>query len=333
MKVVNFMRKPDGLAFSVERVFEDIRRELPADIEVDVYVNPYASRGIWRRLLGTLRATWYQSQVNHITGDVHFLNILMRKDRTILTIHDCVTLERLSGLRYMLYRFFWYWLPAHRSAAITAVSECTKQELLKHLGTGNWPITVVPNPVSSEFSYTPKVFNSEFPTILQVGTTTNKNLERVAAALQGIHCKLVIVGKLLPEQMAALHKNKIDYENYFGVSRAALIEHYRHCDIVMFASLYEGFGLPILEAQATGRPVITSNLYSMPDVAGEAAILVDPYNVNEIRNAAQKLITDKDFRETLVEKGIANAKKYKPHSIAMKYAKIYNEVHFGKQEK
>jgi glycosyltransferase involved in cell wall biosynthesis len=329
MKVVHFMRKPDGLAFSVERVFEDVRRELPADIDVDVYVNPYASRGIWRRLLGALRAACHQSQVNHITGDVHFLNILMHKNRTLLTVHDCVTLERLSGLRYTLFRFFWYWLPARRSAAITVVSKFTKQELQKHLGRGNWSITVIPNPVSPEFSNAPKVFNSNFPTILQVGTTINKNIERVAAALNGLQCKIVIVGKLLPEQLAALHKNNIVYENCFGITQAELADLYRQCDIVMFASLYEGFGLPILEAQATGRPVITSNCYSMPEVGGEGACYVDPYTVSDIRQVVQKIVSDADYREQIVRAGQRNVEKYQATTIARQYAELYRRVHKG----
>ena len=323
------MRKPDDLAFSLERVFEDVRRELPPDIHVDVYINPYASRGIWRRLLGALRAACHQSQVNHITGDVHFLNILMRKNRTVSTIHDCITLERLSGLRYTLFRFFWYWLPARKSAAITVISESTKRELLKHLGTGNWPITVIPNPVSPEFSYTPKAFDSKFPTILQVGTTTNKNLERVAAALNGLQCKIVIIGKLLPEQLAALHKNNIVYENYFGITQADLINHYRKCDIVMFASLYEGFGLPILEAQATGRPVITSNCYSMPEVGGDGACCVNPYSTSGIRQAVQKIVRDADYRERIVRAGQRNVEKYQSSNVARQYAELYRRVHSG----
>ena len=116
---------------------------------------------------------------------------------------------------------------------------------------------------------------ANFPRILQVGTAAHKNIERVAAALEGRRCKFVIIGKLTQSQLVALESNRIDYENHVGISRAALVGQYQKCDMVMFPSLYGGFGLPILEAQAVGRPVITSNLYSMPEVGGKGAYYVE----------------------------------------------------------
>ena len=309
MKVVQIMRKPNGIVFSIEQLFEDIRKGLPDDIDVEAYVDPYSSQGLWRRLAGMIRVIWHQGDVNHITGDIHFLSIFLRRSKTILTIHDCVTLERLSGVRYQVFRFFWYWLPAKRSAAITVISRSTKKELLRHLGRGNWPITVIPDLVSPDFEFSHKPFNAACPIILQVGTTANKNIERVAVSLMDLRCKMVIIGKLMPSQMAALEENKIDYENHFGISRESLVDHYQNCDIVMFASLYEGFGLPILEGQAVGRPVITSNLYSMPEVAGAGASFVDPYNIDEIATAVERIINDSDYRRNLIEKGHNNVKK------------------------
>ena len=70
MKVVQIMRKPNGIAFSVEQLFEDIRKELTIDIAVETYINPYSSLGIWRRLAGMVRVVWHQGDVNHVTGDV-----------------------------------------------------------------------------------------------------------------------------------------------------------------------------------------------------------------------------------------------------------------------
>ena len=328
MKVVQIMRKPNGVAFSIEQLFEDVRKELPENIAIETYTNPYRSCGVWRRLAAMVRAVWHQGDINHITGDVHFLSIFLRRRKTILTVHDCVTLERLTGIKYQVFRFFWYWLPAKRSAAITVISESTKKELLRHLGRGDWRITIVPDPVSCEFKFSEKVFNHSCPVILQVGTKSNKNLERVAAALKGVSCKLVIIGKLAPSQVVALKENEIDFDNQFSISREALIEHYRTCDIVMFASLYEGFGLPILEAQAIGRPVITSNLYSMPEVGGEnGACYVDPYQIDDIRRAVDKLTIDTDCRERLVTTGLSNVEKYQAASIASQYADLYRNIY------
>ena len=327
MKVVQVMRKPNGIVFSIEQLFEELRKELPTDIAVETYTNPYSSRGIVRRLAAMLRVVWHQGDVNHITGDVHFLSIFLRRNKTILTVHDCVTLERLSGWEYNLVRFFWYWLPAKRSKIVTVISDSTKQQLLRHLGRGDWNIKVIPDFVSPDFEYSKKKFNSVCPVILQVGTTANKNIERVATALSGIKCKLVIIGRLLPDQVVALRESKIDYENAYGVARNVLIEYYRSCDIVMFASLYEGFGLPILEAQAVGRTVITSNLFSMPEVAGEGGCYVDPYNVGAIRTAVDKIIADETYRKELVMSGLINVEKYQITSIAYQYAELYRRVH------
>ncbi|MDO8861669.1 glycosyltransferase family 1 protein [Haliea sp. E1-2-M8] len=327
MKVVQIVRKPNGLGFSLEQVFEDIRKELPADIDVETYVNPYFSRGIWPRFAGMIRVMWHQGNVNHITGDVHFMSIFLSRRKTILTIHDCATLERLSGWKYWMFRFFWYWLPAKRAAAITVISESAKRELLKHLGKGNWPIIIIPDFVSPEFKFSRKSFDSTCPVILQVGTTENKNIERVAVALRGLCCKLVIIGKLTSKQYVALEENEIFFENHYGISRKSVIDHYRKCDLVMFASLYEGFGLPILEGQAIGRPVITSNCYSMPEVGGEGAYYVDPYDEESIRNAVNSIFESKSLVEKLVEAGLKNVRQYKISVIAAKYAELYRYIH------
>jgi glycosyltransferase involved in cell wall biosynthesis len=323
------MRYPAPGQFSMEKLFGIIRDILSGEFNFTVNHCRFRSQGLFRRLADMLIAISLQGDINHVTGDVHYLTIFLGRRRTILTIHDCVTLERLSGLRYSIYRFFWYWLPVRRSAAITVVSESTKQELQRHLGKGNWPITVIPNPVSPEFANAPRVFNADFPTILQVGTTNNKNVERIAAALNGVKCKMVIVGQLQPAQLDALHKNAIVYENCFGITQAELVEQYRQCDIVMFASLYEGFGLPILEAQATGRPVITSNCYSMPEVGGEGACYIDPYSASDIRQGVHKIVSDVAYREHIVSAGHINVEKYRAVNIARQYAELYRRVYRG----
>lgn len=327
MKVVQIMRKPKEGTFSMEHLFEDIRKELPADICVATYVNPYASRGFWRRAVGMARVRLHQGDLNHITGDIHFLTILLQRKKNILTIHDCVTLERLQGLKYHILRFFWYWLPAKRSAAITVISESTKKELLQHLGRGNWPITVIPDSVSPIFERSQKSFDCACPVILQIGTKSNKNIERVAVALNGFRCKMVVIGKLMPSQIAALDENMIDYRNHFGISRESLVRHYQKCDIVMFASLYEGFGLPILEGQAVGRPVITSNLYSMPEVGGSGAYYVNPYETSSIRMALEEIVKSESLRAKLVAAGIQNVQNYTVSAIAERYSALYRQVY------
>ena len=105
-----------------------------------------------------------------------------------------------------------------------------------------------------------------------------------------------------------------------------LVAAYQRCDMVVFASLYEGFGLPILEAQAMGRPVITSNFGAMREAAGDGALLVDPYSVEEIRAAIMRIKNEPGLREELVRKGRENAEKFRADAIALKYAEIYRAV-------
>jgi len=181
-------------------------------------------------------------------------------------------------------------------------------------------------PISKEFQPKQKLFNCSCPRILQVGTTENKNLSRVAQALRGLSCRLSIVGPLSAVQKKALEENKIVYENHVGLSREALVYQYQEADIVMFASLYEGFGLPIIEANAIGRPVITSNLHSMPEVGANAACYVNPYNIGEIRSALNRLIDDSNYRQEIVNNGFQNVERFRLAFIAGQYADLYRRL-------
>lgn len=326
VKVVHFQRHPPPGIYSIERLFEDIRAALPIDIAVEVRVNRYPSRGFWRRGYDLLCAACHQGDINHVTGDVHFLTYLLDRRRTILTIHDCVSMERLQGFRRWVLWFFWYWLPEKCCTAITVVSESTKQELLKYLRCDPSKIIVIHNNVSDEFTAKEKAFCERCPRILQVGTTQNKNIPRVAEALHGLACQLVIIGPLSKEQCNILEQHAIDYENHVSLSRDAILTQYQQADLVIFTSLYEGFGLPIIEANAVGRPVVTSNLYSMPEVGGNAACYVDPYNVSAIRVAVEKIIYDADYRQQLVENGYRNVERFRLSVVAAQYAKLYRKL-------
>ena len=96
--------------------------------------------------------------------------------------------------------------------------------------------------------------------------------------------------------------------------------------MVVFASLYEGFGLPILEAQAMGRPVITSNFGAMSEAAGDGALIVGPYSVEAIRDAILRVKNEPGLREELIAKGLRNAAKFSADAVALKYAQIYKNL-------
>ena len=326
MRVTFYLRRPQSSYFSIERIFSDLRRALPKSIDIKEAVSRFPSRGVLGRIYNVIEAVFRQGDVNHITGDVHYLALLLRKKRTLLTIHDLVVVHRLNGWKRVLVIIFWYWLPIKRSALVSVISESTKVDLLRHINVAPEKIRVIHDCVSCDFQHTPKEFNTLLPVILQIGTGQNKNIERLAEALEGIPCHLRIVGLLSEKQETTLRKYGVRYSFVSNISDNQIVEEYRGCDMLVFASTYEGFGLPIVEAQAIGRPVVTSNILSMPEVSGGAACLVDPFDMKSIREGILKVIKVDSFRNELVRSGIENVVQFRPDIIAAKYANIYREL-------
>jgi len=326
LKVTHFMRRPRPNVFSIERLYEDVRGAMPEDCRVTVWTCRNLSNGVWPRLQDIWLARKHQGDVNHVTGDVHYLTFLLDPKRTVLTVHDLVLLGRLRGIKRWIFRLLWYWLPVRLSRAVVVISESTRKELLENLRCDPAKITVIHNNVSDEFQPVPRRFAAACPRILHMGTKPNKNLDRVAEALAGIPSRLVIIGPLSQSQITMLRQYGIDYENHTGLSRAALVAQYGAADMLIFASTYEGFGLPIVEANAVGRPVVTSNILSMPEVAGEAACLVDPFDVASIRAGVRRVIDDADYRRRLIEAGHVNAGRFRAEKVAARYAALYREI-------
>ncbi len=272
-------------------------------------------------------APCHQGDVNHVTGDIHFITYLLNKKRTILTLHDFVTLERLRGLKRWIFWLLWYWLPEKRCAVIAVVSEATRDQVFRNLKCDKNKVKVIYNNVSEEFQPAPKPFNKQNPRILQIGTNPNKNIPRLAEAMEGLPCTLVVIGHLTADQSEILKKFNIVYENYFNLSRKDLLAQYHRCDMLVFVSTYEGFGLPIIEANAVGRPVVTSNCWSMPEVGRDAACHVDPLDTASIRGGILRIIEDADFRDRLVQQGFKNVKRFHIDNICQQYAELYRRVH------
>ena len=240
-------------------------------------------------------------------------------------MHDLVGLERTRGLRHWSLWFLWYWLPVRRSRVVVTISETTRAALLASVRCDPDKIRVIHNNVSDEFRPTFRTFDQGVRGYSKVGTTSNKNLERVAEALMGVSCRLVIIGELTEIQVSVLRGHAIDYENHVGLSREALVAEYAAADILVFASTYEGFGLPIVEAQAVGRPVVTSNISSMPEVAGDAACLVDPLDIMSIRAGIIRVIEDDEYRAHLIAVGFRNAERFQAAAVAEQYAAVYRK--------
>jgi glycosyltransferase involved in cell wall biosynthesis len=326
LRVVHFQRKAMPGNVSIERLFADIRNAFPGQVECFPHVCPFFSKGILPRIGNILDAARNQAQINHITGDVHYLALLLDKRRTLLTIHDCASLERLRGLRRAVFKFFWFTLPMRRARFITVISESTRRELLRHIQFNPANIRVVHDCAGSNFVPFPKPFNAEEPNVLHLGTASNKNLERLIQSLSRLPCRLSIIGKLTAAQQILLRRCNIKYSNIPHATDLEVLNSFRSCDLLAFASTCEGFGLPIIEAQATGRPVITSNISSMPEAAGGAACFVDPFNVESIRDGILHVWRDADYRQRLLNAGFENVKRFSPEIIAAKYAALYAEL-------
>ncbi len=144
--------------------------------------------------------------------------------------------------------------------------------------------------------------------------------------MKELNCELRIVGQPNDSQRQALVRNSIEYSQVVGLSESDLLEEYRRCDIVSFVSTSEGFGMPILEANACGRVVITGNCTSMPEVAGDAGCLVDPFSFQSIRHGIERLIRDEAYREDLIQRGFLNVRRFHPNRIAQRYLDVYLDL-------
>lgn len=333
MKTILYIFRNKQAGFSIEGLFTKLAAAIRAKhyVKVTEVYMPYlavSSRTVWENLRFTYRQ---QADLYHITGEVHYLALALPPARTILTIHDCVSLERQhtagNTIRFKVIYFLFYYLPIHRAGYVTTISEKSRQELIRFIGPKLVEkVRVIPNHYNPDFKPSPRPFNNQNPRILHVGTGANKNLPRLIDALQGVCCTLVIIGRLSLLQKEQLTQSGLFYIQRENLSNSEVIKEYEACDIVSFVSTYEGFGLPIIEANAVGRVVLTSSLSPMRELAGSAAHLVDPHCVDSIHSGILHLINDPVYREQLILAGYQNAAKYTIENVSAQYAALYQEV-------
>lgn len=274
--------------------------------------------------------------------------------RAIVTIHDCI---HLRFPQYLPNRFGYayarasLWAACRRADRILTVSEASKRDLLHYFDIPEQKIDVIYNAIDERFHDAPSEeeihrvreryqLNERF--VLYAGNIKpHKNLERVIEAFQlarrrGFEdVRLLIIGDQVSHYATlrrAVHRYQLHkHVRFFGfVPDETLAVLYRLASVFVFPSLYEGFGLPPLEAMASGTPVITSNVSSLPEVVGDAAILVDPYDTEAIADAMARVLGDDALSASLRARGLARAHHFSWERSVGRVREIYGEVLAGR---
>lgn len=190
-------------------------------------------------------------------------------------------------------------------------------------------ISVVYNPATIQYTLPTSVEqfrNRDCKKMLHIGTKPNKNLEGVLKAAKGLPIELTIVGKMSESQTQLAQDLHINYKNYYNLPYVEILKLYSDSDVVTFPSFYEGFGMPIIEANAVGVPIVASDIPVLHEVANDAAYFVDPNSITSIRKAILSLLENNALREKLIGLGKENIKRFAPQTIAEQYKSIYNQL-------
>ena len=326
LPVTFFHRAHRDTSVSIEGIFKLVEECLKKKIAIkDFYCDNKISR-----IKNVFKARKETTEINHISGDVNFLAIGFGGKKNVLTIHDLGhydTLRKRNRIQFLIYDIFWFRLPLKNIDIVTVVSNFTKEKLINYIGFPESKIRLIYNPVKPVFKFAPKEKLNTVPRILQIGSGTHKNIRNLIIAVTGTEFHLDMVGFPSDSELALLNENKVSYTIYNGLTDEQVYERYVNCDILFFASFYEGFGMPIIEAQSVGRPVITSNIDAMKEVAKESAVLVDPNNPEQIREAMIQLISDPVLYKKMVTLGQENIIPFRHEIIAQQYLDVYNELH------
>lgn len=271
----------------------------------------------------------------------------------VVTIHDCIHLmfpEYLPNRLAYYYARTFMTLAARRSARVLTVSEASKRDILHFFHIPASKVEVVYNAIDDRFGRLPEPddvvrvrqrFQLDDPFLLYAGNIKpHKNVDRVIEAFARLKkrgfepLKLLIIGDEIsksPELRRAVHRHQLHQQvRFLGfVPDATLAVLYRLADVFVFPSLYEGFGLPPLEAMASCTPVVTSNVSSLPEVVGDAALLVDPRDPEAIANAVQRILTDDELKRSLVRKGLDRAHEFSWERSVRRIRDVYLEVGAG----
>lgn len=307
---------------------------------------------LWYRWRLPLYATFFSGQVDIYHGPDFALPPLNGKLRKVVTVHDLAFLEHPEYAVPSLAAYLKKVVPEAVASAdvVAAVSQVTSQSLIKHLKTPPEKITVIPNGVRPHFrritdpvilGATRHKYGLKHPLVLGVGTLEPRknHLALIKAFAQAQKKKkgpamLALAGGkgwLYEETQQVVEQLRLENKVRFlgRVSDLELISLYSMADVFAFPSFFEGFGIPPLEAMACGAPVITSNTSSLPEIVGDAALLVDPFDVSALGQAITRLLEDEQLREELRQKGYQRVQRYTWSESASKMLSVYQKLYSG----
>jgi len=287
----------------------------------------------------------------------HYVLPLLCPKAAVVTIHDCIHLlfpEYLPNRMAKRYAWFMMRNAVHRSELILTVSEASRHDILSFYPEADpEKLQVVPNsideailedPGEEEMERVRERYQIRGRFVLYAGNIKpHKNLARLIAAFgllkqRGGHedVKLLIIGDEV-NRYGSLRRSveaagvRQDVRFFGFVPDHTLSALYRLASVFAFPSLYEGFGLPPLEAMACGTPVVTSRISSLPEVVGNAAVLVDPYSVEDIAAGLERVLGDADLRASLVQRGRARVQDFSwqrsARAIHSGYMKVLGVTH------
>ncbi|MHB9145043.1 MAG: glycosyltransferase family 4 protein [Symbiobacteriia bacterium] len=290
-------------------------------------------------LLHPLDPLWLSLMIRHSKPAVFFspgFNPPWRSSTPFFfTIHDLIHL-RFPGeggnVKELYYKTVV--LPAvGKARKVLTVSEFSKQEIIDWSGIPAERVSVVGGGVGGEFTPAGDSYSPGFPYLLYVGNRKpHKNIARMLRgfALSGTwpHVKLLLTGKPDAETMSLASALGIQEHIVFlgPVSDALLPVVYRGAVALLFTSLYEGFGLPAIEAMACGTPVVTSKVASLGEVVGEVGVFVDPLEVESIAVGIRRAIEDGHLRDTLRSQGVERVRRYSWERTAEKVIAVVANV-------
>jgi len=325
MRILYLFRNP-AMGYSIGKVFAPVVNAMKKHADVDVFYMPafgYSLRSLCRNILAVRKiVSSNKYDVIHITGQENYLIPFLPKNHLVVTVHDLGFAKHAYGIsgkvKHSLFVDTLSLVPY-----LTCVSEKTKREVLSSCGIEEKKIRVINNCVNPDIKYRSKIINTDNPRILQIGLKDNKNVERSLKALRGIKCRFRIIAPKKDFDKSLFENCGIDYNLVSDLTDAEIIEEYAQCDIVNLPSLYEGFGMPIIEGQATGRVVVTSNISPMKEVAGAGAVLVDPNDVDSMHKGYVEAVTNCEF---YIQRGLENVRRFDISTVAKQYLDLYLDI-------